>query len=42
VQEEDFVGVMAWAFSPSLPFGWITKRHFEKFNSELKVEAEKL
>jgi hypothetical protein len=41
VQEESFKGVMAWAFSPSLPLGWVTKSHFNKFNAELKVTAEK-
>jgi hypothetical protein len=41
VQEESFVGVIAWAFSPYLPLRWVTKRHFDKFNADLKVEAEK-
>ncbi|KUJ09948.1 uncharacterized protein LY89DRAFT_675455 [Mollisia scopiformis] len=40
VQEESFVGIMAWAFSPVLPLGWVTKSYFNKFNAELKGEAE--
>ncbi|KAH6672860.1 hypothetical protein B0J14DRAFT_59140 [Halenospora varia] len=41
IQEESFVGILAWAFRPSLPLGRITKKHFDKFGAELKVEAEK-
>jgi hypothetical protein len=41
VQEESFKGIMAWAFNPSLPLGRISRGHFEKFNAELKTEAEK-
>jgi len=32
---------MAWAFNPSLPLGKVTKGHFDRFNAELKVQAEK-
>ncbi|KAF4634716.1 hypothetical protein G7Y89_g3386 [Cudoniella acicularis] len=40
-QEESFKGILAWVFSPYLPLGWLTKRHFDKFGAELKVEAER-
>ena len=41
VHEESFVGIMAWALSPWLPLGWMTRTSFEKFNVDLKIECEK-
>jgi hypothetical protein len=39
--EETFYGPMAWAFSPWLPLGMLTKHYFEEFSGQLKIEAEK-
>jgi len=41
VPQGSFGGVMGWHFSSTLPLGWVTKSHFNKFNADLKSEAEK-